>query len=135
MQTTLRLFEPTQRRLTGYLASDSTGAVSADGDPGEFKINRNSFNVCIANPPFSDREKIPNSYLRVLDTYEEINSICGSQINLWGYFLALCSKLLKKWNHWICNSYQYFQRQSNPKIRDHILQNYFIKYIIKTGKT
>lgn len=135
LQTTLRLFEPTQRRLTGYLASDSTGAVSADGDPGEFKINRNSFNVCIANPPFSDKEKIPNSYLRVLDTYEEINSICGSQINLWGYFLALCSKLLKK-NGTIgfVIPINIFRGKATQKIRDHILQNYFIKYIIKTGK-
>lgn len=57
LQTTLHLFEPTQRRLTGYLASDSTGAVSADGDPGEVKINRNSFDVCIANPHFPTEKK------------------------------------------------------------------------------
>lgn len=135
LQTTLHLFEPTQRRLTGYLASDSTGAVSADGDPGEVKINRNSFDVCIANPPFSDREKMPNSYLDVLETYEELNTICGSQINLWGYFLALSDKLVKK-NGIIgfVIPINIFRGKATEKIRNHLLDNYQIKYVVKTGK-
>ena len=135
LQTTLRLFEPTQRRLTGYLASDSTGAVTADGDSAEVKINRNSFDVCIANPPFSDREKMPNSYLDVLETYKELNTVCGSQVNLWGYFLALSDKLVKKdGTIGFVIPINIFRGKATEKIRDHLLNNYQIKYIIKTGK-
>jgi tRNA1(Val) A37 N6-methylase TrmN6 len=134
LQTTLHLFGPT-KRLTGYLASDSTGAVSADGDAGEFKLNRNSFDICMANPPFSDREKMPNSYLEVLNTYKEINTICGAQVNLWGYFLALCDKLLKK--NGIMGfviPINIFRGKATEKIRNHILENYKIKYVVKSGK-
>jgi hypothetical protein len=135
LQTTLHLFSPTKKSLTEYTSSASTGAVTADGDTSEFKIRKNSFNVCIANPPFSDREKMPNSYLEVLNSYTEINQICGSQINLWGYFIALCDKILKKEGILgFVIPINIFRGKATQKIRDHILENYSIKYIVKTGK-
>ena len=89
----------------------------------------------MANPPFSDREKMPNSYLEVLNTYKEINTICGAQVNLWGYFLALCDKLLKK--NGIMGfviPINIFRGKATEKIRNHILENYKIKYVVKSGK-
>jgi len=134
LQTTLHLFSPTQRSLTDYTAVTPTGAVTANGEGIGFKIRKNSFDVCIANPPFSDREKMPNSYLEVLNTYP-VEEICGAQINLWGYFLALCDNLLRK--NGILGfviPINIFRGKATQKIRDHLLENYSIKYVIKTGK-
>ena len=78
---------------------------------------------------------MPNSYLDVLETYKELNSICGSQINLWGYFLALSDKLVKK-NGIIgfVIPINIFRGKATEKIRNHLLDNYQIKYVVKTGK-
>lgn len=111
LQTTMDLFREsdTQTSLTRYTSSQSIGAVTADSQGTGFKIRRNSFDSIIANPPFSDREKMPNDYLRVLDSYTSLNKICGSQVNLWGYFLALNEFLLKKkWDFRFCNPNKYF---------------------------
>lgn len=135
LQTTIDLFTPQQRRLTGYVASQSKGAVSADGMDNTFKISRNSFDVCIGNPPFSDREKLPNDYLETLKGYKELTDICGSQINLWGYFIALSTFLLKKNGRLgFVIPINIFRGLATQKIRDYVLNNFTIEYVVKTGK-
>ena len=137
LQTTMDLFRESnnQTRLSHYTSSQSTGAVTADSQGTGFKIRRNSFDVIIANPPFSDREKMPNDYLRVLDTYTSLTNICGSQVNLWGYFLALNEFLLKKNGTFgFVIPINIFRGEATQKIRDYLLDNYTIKYIVKTGK-
>ena len=137
LQTTMDLFrEPdTQTSLQKFTSSKSVGAVTADSQGVGFKIRKNSFDCVIANPPFSDREKMPNDYLRVLDTYTPLNEICGSQVNLWGYFLALNEFLLKKGGTFgFVIPINIFRGGATQNIRDYILDNYTIKYIVKTGK-
>ena len=137
LQTTMDLFrEPdTQTRLSGFTSSQSVGAVTANSQGSGFKIRRNSFDTIIANPPFSDREKMPNDYLMVLDSYTSLNELCGSQINLWGYFIALNEFLLKKNGTFgFVIPINIFRGEATQKIRDYLLDNYTIKYIVKTGK-
>lgn len=135
LQTTIDLFTPQQSRLTDYVASQSKGAVSPDGIDNSFKIRRNSFDVCIGNPPFSDREKLPNDYLETLKGYKELTNICGSQVNLWGYFIALSTFLLKKNGRLgFVIPINIFRGAATQKIRDYLLNNFTLKYVIKTGK-
>lgn len=49
----------------------------------------------IMNPPFTDREKMPRDYREKLKMLDKLTEKCGSQINLWGYFLALADDLIK----------------------------------------
>jgi len=86
LQTTIDLFKKHSRQttLTSFTKACSTGAVTADSCDRTFRITKNSFDVIIANPPFSDREKMPNEYLKVLDSYTSLNEICGSKVKLWG---------------------------------------------------
>jgi len=137
LQTTLDLFneQDTQTRLTKFTTSQSVGAVTADSEGSGFKIRKNSFDVIIANPPFSDREKMPNDYLKVLDSYTDLTDLCGSQVNLWGYFLALNEILLKKGGTFgFIIPINIFRGRATQQIRDYLLENYTIKYVVKTGK-
>jgi hypothetical protein len=78
---------------------------------------------------------MPQSYLNVLNTYSSLNEICGSRINLWGYFLAICDDILMD-NGILAFviPINFFRGRATEKIRDHILKNYRIKYVVKTGK-
>lgn len=137
LQTTIDLFGKTSNdtRLTKYTSSQSTGAVTADAKGSNFKIRRNSFNTVIANPPFSDREKMPNDYLNLLNNYNTLTDKCGSQINLWGYFLALNDILLKKNGVFgFIIPINVFRGVATQKIREYLLKNYTIEYVVKTGK-
>ena len=133
-QTTLHLFSDDSEGRE-YVSSDVTGAVSPDGEDSDFKITKNSFDVCIANPPFSDREKLPNYYLEVLRNYTELTQYCGSQVNLWGYFLALATLLLKEGGILgFVIPINIFRGNATQKIRDFLLNNFTLKYVVKTGK-
>lgn len=137
LQTTIDLFGKTsnQTRLSNYTSSQSTGAVTADSRGSGFKIRKNSFDTVIANPPFSDREKMPNDYLKVLNNYTELTDKCGSQVNLWGYFLALNDVLLKKNGVFgFIIPINIFRGVATTKIREYLLENYTIQYVVKTGK-
>jgi hypothetical protein len=134
MQSTFEKYHQQQRTLGFFIDSESEGAVSLNA-AGEFEICRNTFDVCLMNPPFSDREKMPNSYLQTLSTYTSLTDLCGSQVNLWGYFVAMCDWILKD-NGFLSFviPISIFRGRSSDKIKKHILSNYLIKYVIKTGK-
>lgn len=136
LQTTIDLFgKGTQTALSNYTSTESSGAVTADSKGSGFKIRKNSFDTVIANPPFSDREKMPNDYLKVLNSYSEITDKCGSQVNLWGYFLALNEILLKKNGVFgFIIPINIFRGAATQKIREYLLNHYTIQYVVKTGK-
>jgi len=87
------------------------------------------------NPPFSDREKLPKDYLKNLNEKKNLGKICGHKINLWGYFLALADLMLKP-NGKIAAvvPINIARGKATEKIRNYLLKNYHIKYIIKTTK-
>ncbi|MGC9059542.1 MAG: N-6 DNA methylase, partial [Candidatus Aenigmatarchaeota archaeon] len=91
--------------------------------------------VVIMNPPFSDREKLPKDYLRKLNEKGELGKICGHQVNLWGYFLALADLMLKPSGKVAAVVPINIARgKATEKIRNYLLENYYIKYIVKTTK-
>lgn len=137
LQTTIDLFgkSTNKTRLSGYTSSQSEGAVTANSKGSGFKIRKNSFDSVIANPPFSDREKMPNDYLKHLNSYTELTDKCGSQVNLWGYFLALNEILLKSNGVFgFIIPINIFRGMATQKIREYLLENYTIQYVVKTGK-
>lgn len=88
--------------------------------------------VLIMNPPFTDRKKIPASYRQKLDNLDRITSKCGSQVNLWGSFLALADDLVKDGGRiGTVIPINIGRGKATEKIRTFILNNYRILYIIK----
>jgi predicted RNA methylase/frataxin-like iron-binding protein CyaY len=127
-----------QKTLTGLRKLVSReGALSLAEEKSEFKLT--PVDVVIMNPPFSDREKLPKDYLEKLSDNSEfgriLGNICGHQINLWGYFLALADIMLKP-NGKIAAviPINIARGKATEKIRNHLLENYHIRYIIKTTK-
>jgi predicted RNA methylase len=95
--------------------------------------------VVIMNPPFSDREKLPKDYREKLSEKTEfgeiLGKICGHRINLWGYFLALADLILKP-NGKIAAvlPINIARGKATEKIRNYLLENYYIKYVVKATK-
>jgi hypothetical protein len=95
--------------------------------------------LVIMNPPFSDREKLPKDYRKKLSDKSKfgkiLGEICGHQINLWGYFLALSDLMLKPNGKLAAVIPINIARgKATEKVRNYLLENYFIKYIIKATK-
>lgn len=105
------------------------GSVSGEGRGSEFLLK--PVDVVIMNPPFSDREKMPKEMRDKLNK-NELSRICGNQVNLWGYFLALADRLLKP-NGKIAAviPINFARGLATEKIRRYILKNYKIEYLIK----
>ncbi|MEO8398789.1 MAG: N-6 DNA methylase, partial [Ignavibacteriaceae bacterium] len=117
----LQLFE--QKKI-------SEGALSPQGEGEGFKLKLNG--VCIMNPPFSDREKMPKYMQKKLISNTKLNIHCGNLVNLWGYFLVLGDLLLMESGIMGAVIPINFARgKATEKIRDYILKNHSIKYIIK----
>jgi len=106
------------------------GSVSAEGRGSEFYLK--PVDVVIMNPPFSDREKLPKE-MRDKINKNELSRICGNQVNLWGYFLAL-SYLLLAPNGVLASviPINIARGKATEKIRQFMLEKFTIKYIIKT---
>ena len=106
------------------------GALSPEGKGEGFKLHLND--VCIMNPPFSDREKMPKEMQDKLKANTRINVHSGNLVNLWGYFLVLGNMLLKE--NGILGAVipiNFARGKATEKIRDYIISNHTIKYIIK----
>jgi hypothetical protein len=113
------------------------GTISINGKGKVFSIK--PVDLVIMNPPFSDRNKLPKEYLKKLSNESNIGkilgNICGHQINLWGYFLALAHLLLKGGGKIAAVIPINIARgKDTKKIRDFIIDNYYIKYIVKPVK-
>jgi len=111
---------------------DKKGAISPEGKGAEFNLK--PVDVVIMNPPFSDREKMPSD-MREKIKKNPLGNIVGNQINLWGYFLALADSLLKR-NGTLgaVIPINIARGKATEKIRNFLINNYHIKYIIKTIK-
>ncbi|MFZ2323926.1 MAG: N-6 DNA methylase [Ignavibacteriaceae bacterium] len=106
------------------------GALSPEGKGEGFKLHLND--VCIMNPPFSDREKMPKYMQDKLKANTRINIHSGNLVNLWGYFLVLGNMLLKE--NGVLGAVipiNFARGKATEKIRDYIISNNTIKYIIK----
>ncbi|MFX1487175.1 MAG: N-6 DNA methylase [Promethearchaeota archaeon] len=96
----------------------------------EFRVRQHD--VLIMNPPFTDRKKIPSSYRKKLDRLSRITSKCGSQVNLWGPFLALADDLVREGGRiGAVIPINIGRGKATQKIRTFILNNYRMLYIIK----
>jgi len=85
----------------------------------------------IINPPFTKLQNLPEEYRKSFSKRQIIN-ICGKTINLWGYFLAHADLILKNGGKLSAIIPVGFLRgKRTRKIRDHILKNYSIDYIIR----
>lgn len=94
------------------------------------------FDVVIMNPPFTDYEKLPFEYqdkLRYLNhRFNFIRENVGGRANLWIYFLILTHFLLKD-NGKIgaVIPINIARGAATEKIRKFLLENYYIRWIIK----
>jgi hypothetical protein len=106
------------------------GALSPEGKGEGFKLHLND--VCIMNPPFSDREKMPKEMQNKLIANTRINTHSGNLVNLWGYFLILGDLLLKE-NGTLgaVVPINFARGKATEKIRDYYFSNHTIKYLIK----
>jgi len=127
--------ETIQQDLNGLISKKlkQEGGLSPEGKGTEFYLK--PVDVVIMNPPFSDREKLPKEMREKLNKNQVLGSICGHQINLWGYFLALADLLLKP-NGKIgaVLPINLARGKATEKIRNYLLENYHIEYIIKPTK-
>ncbi|MEM5870735.1 MAG: N-6 DNA methylase, partial [Candidatus Aenigmatarchaeota archaeon] len=104
--------------------------VSPGGIGKEFYLK--PVDVVIMNPPFSDREKLPKYYLEQLNK-SELGKICGHQINLWGYFLALADLMLKQNGKLaLVIPINIARGKATERIRNYLLENYHINFIIRS---
>ncbi len=112
---------------------ESKGAISPEGIGEEFLLK--PVDTVIMNPPFTDREKMPRDYREKLKMLDKLTEKCGSQINLWGYFLALADDLIKDGGKiGAVIPINIARGKATEKIRNYILNNYHIRYIVKTTK-
>ncbi|MBC7129408.1 MAG: N-6 DNA methylase [Thermoplasmatales archaeon] len=111
---------------------ESEGAISPEGRGEEFYLE--PVDVVIMNPPFTDREKMPEDMRKELEN-NRLGKTCGHQVNLWGYFLALCDYLLKPGGRiGVVIPINIFRGGATEKIRKHLVENYKIEYVVKAGK-
>lgn len=123
--------EKVQKTLSGIYDEKvkGSGAISPRGKGEEFYLK--PFDVLIMNPPFSDREKMPEDMREKIKNNRTLGSICGHRINLWGYFLALADLLLKpNGKMGVVIPMNIARGRATEKIRNFLLKNYHMKYIV-----
>lgn len=130
-------------RFTNKKLVDKKGAVGAEDVGEKFVIKK--ADVITMNPPFTDREKMPEDFRNKLNAKIENESKrnkikrlidkCGKQVNLWGYFLAVADDLVKQ-NGKIgaVVPINILRGAATQSIRDFILGGYHLRYIIKSTK-
>ena len=110
------------------LNKTNTVAPSGIGKPFILK----PVDLVIMNPPFSDRTKLPPEYLKKLKK-STFRDVCGNEINLWGYFLALADLLLKPEGRIATVIPINIARGgATQKIRNFIINNYHLEFIVES---
>jgi len=88
--------------------------------------------VVLMNPPYTAKERLTSQSREKL-TNNPLGEICGHLVNLWGYFLALGDKLLKEGGHLgAVIPINFVRGKASKKIREFFLDNYHLKYILKS---
>jgi type I restriction-modification system DNA methylase subunit len=112
---------------TGTVAE---GLASPEGVREKFVLS--PVDTVIMNPPFTDRERLPDDDRAELGNYDSLINYCGNGINLWGYFLALANLLLKEGGKiGAVIPVNIARGETTDKIRRFIFQNYHVNYWIK----
>jgi len=107
------------------------GSVSPRGKGERFFLKPSD--VVIMNPPFSDREKMPKDMRQKLKNNVILSRICGNQVNLWGFFLALADLALKRMGKiGTVLPINIARGKATEEIRNYLLRNYRIQYIVKS---
>ncbi len=107
------------------------GALNPEGESVGFKLTLSD--IVIMNPPYSDREKMPQAWRDKLNANETLHAHCGNLVNLWGYFLVLGDLLVKE--NGLVGSVipiNFARGGASEKIREFIFKNHTIRYIVKT---
>ena len=106
------------------------GSVSLKGKGQGFMLS--PVETVIMNPPFSDREKMPEDMRDSLKYNDTLTKICGNQVNLWGFFIALTDLALKHNGRvGAVLPINIGRGDASKEIRNYLLKNYRIKYIVK----
>jgi hypothetical protein len=106
------------------------GSVSLKGKGQGFMLT--PVETVIMNPPFSDREKMPEDMRDSLKYNDTLTKICGNQVNLWGFFIALTDLLLKPDGKvGAVLPINIGRGEATEEIRNYLVKNYKIKYIVK----
>jgi hypothetical protein len=109
------------------------GSVSLNGKGQGFMLT--PVETVIMNPPFSDREKMPSDMRDSLKYNSTLTKICGNQVNLWGFFIALTDLVLKHNGRMgAVLPINIGRGEASEEIKDYLLKNYRIKYIVKAVK-
>jgi len=128
---------PIQKTLLGFGKDetiDRSGVISPEGKKGT-KFLLKPVDIVIMNPPFSDREKMPMWYREHLKDFQYLAARCGNQVNFWGFFIALADYLLKENGKMgLVIPINIARGNATEKIRNYVLENYRIQYILKTTK-
>gem|GEM_PF-452571 len=109
------------------------GTVPMQGERAQLVIK--SHEISIMNPPFTDREKMPKDFRNALSELDDLEPVCGGQINLWGYFVALADKLLvPNGKQGLIIPINICRGAATKKLREYLLDNYKIDYIVKATR-
>jgi hypothetical protein len=125
-----REIQDTLVNVGGGKVVKKTGAVSANGKSEGFFLR--PADVIIMNPPFSDREKMPEEMRDKLRENDTLTKVCGNQVNLWGFFIALADLAIKP-NGKIGTviPINIARGKATDEVRDYLLRNYSLKYVVK----
>jgi len=108
----------------------ASGAISPSGKGYKFFIKPSD--TIIMNPPFTDRHKMESVYRGRLSVFKDLETICGSSVDFWGYFVALAHLLIKKGG--VIGAViplSIARGKTSKTLRYFLINNYHIKYIIK----
>lgn len=132
-----------QLQTTLYGASApvrSGGAVGAIGEPHSFVLDRPD--VILINPPFTDREKMPDDFRAKLNAklgtpetrrrIQRLIDLVGGSSNLWAYFVAL-SHIFLKGNGVLCAILptNILRGKNSRAVRSLLLEQYHPRYLVR----
>jgi len=106
------------------------GALSVNGKGERFFLQ--PLDTVIMNPPFTDRDKMPEYMRDSLKENATLVKFCANAVNLWGYFLALAHLLLRdRGKIGAVIPINIARGETTLKIREFLFKNYHVIYWIK----
>ncbi len=125
-----REIQKTIDQAEGGMLIRKDGSVSLMGRGQGFVLK--PVETIIMNPPFSDREKMPEDMRINLKENDILTRMCGNQVNLWGYFIALSALALKdNGKVGAVLPINIGRGKATEEVRNYLLKNYKIRYIVK----
>jgi hypothetical protein len=109
------------------------GAVTLEGVGGQ-EIPLEKVDLVIMNPPFTRQERLPKEYKDSLTKrLREYKNQLSGQLGLWGYFLLLGDRFVKKGGRMsLVFPARPLNAESAKQIREFLLANYDIEYIVSS---